>query len=899
MAVIPAFESLLLELRQCFGLERLSSKKQKEFADLDISLDNYQQMVGKDLAAIFEALEMDFEAARDAVGNLVNWMNFDIGLIRHTWTAGATQQQVVWDVAAFSWAPRLGRVLGNWNLQVPFDRGMPGGQFWFLPKIDAQAGKVTLPVEHVVQWLLDLLDMPMDKLRYDLGGSRAKRIGEDSYESMERSLYEWMNGTIPRVQSIADYFPDDATLAFKGAFDLPSGLSQHEQFAAALEFVRRRRLDPDSLRDQIPMVQAGRIEAVVAGESSADEQQTFVDALAARYARPEPRLIRQRLRVARAVQDGYKRLVGFLCPGVEPECPDPGRNKVLQLVGIVQAIYNLTIGAHKQSSNQAEENRWFEQHLAPWDKETIFLSILPSRFETAYKELAGLLTFRFTQLDASAPLDDWMPMDMESVQRIAGTKLRLIKEYNEASVRIERLLDRMRASSPWRALQAEPDYRVVGQAAQCENLSVAARGMAINRMRELAATPGETVCAILTELGLLLNGERRDSPKDVESRVEALLLEAEASAAYRDWQAALLQYRAKHSLAKNDFDAATRLFRDALEASLEHNCGPLRGEIARDLLGILVANRRLVPGEHEKPYRHMLAYGMAEGREVTLEDTAVAVSDYFWETLYKPYPGYPYERPMGEQQAKKLIDETFRLILSGDWDGLANWLQKNAKWLRKERMRDVRGDSVLLLWVKFLQMTDATVPLAQRMAPPELAGEAAKMAAGFGNVRRAIAMLVEVCPEQCNLPDFKGQTPLMLAANKPDLGLVHTLLKAPKIQLDVQDFRGRTALHSAVLSGSPECVDAILAHTPDMKNVTAHEANTVAHLAMKMGARKILSRLIDSHPALLSEKNAFGETPLELGEMILEDFPAFRGRMRSKARNVPEQPDYEDCIAYL
>lgn len=77
-----------------------------------------------------------------------------------------------------------------------------------------------------------------------------------------------------------------------------------------------------------------------------------------------------------------------------------------------------------------------------------------------------------------------------------------------------------------------------------------------------------------------------------------MLDEAEASEGYALWKAAILQYKAKHLLACNDFEGAGKLFREALEAGLARNYGRLRGEVARDCLATAVANQRLIPESH-------------------------------------------------------------------------------------------------------------------------------------------------------------------------------------------------------------------------------------------------------------------------------------------------------------
>jgi tetratricopeptide (TPR) repeat protein len=353
--------------------------------------------------------------------------------------------------------------------------------------------------------------------------------------------------------------------------------------------------------------------------------------------------IRQRLLVARMVQDGYRRLLKFLCPDMNEICTDFSQNKVLQLVSIFEGIYNLTIEAWVNCDSEEEENIWFEKKLTPWDKEELFLAIVPSRRETSYAEVARLLTRRFSELSESAPLDDFIAFDEQSAPLFIERKLQWLKNDIEEQLRIGEIVHQLRTASPWRTLQQENSYWVVSQVAPDNTLSIKARDMAIQRMRELAATPSQTIGAILVELNNLLNCNTKERPKDAEMRVGLLIDEAQASSGYQSWCAVILQYKAKHFLAQNDFDSAKKCFSAALDACSEYNYGELRGEIARDTFATHVANRQFIPNNHEKYYRNMLAYNIIEGnagKVPNLEDVALLVADYFWTDLYRPYPKY-------------------------------------------------------------------------------------------------------------------------------------------------------------------------------------------------------------------------------------------------------------------
>ncbi len=900
MASIPTFESILLEIRQSLGLERIQSKKQASLIKLEEPWKSHIEHMRTELGNVFDALEMDAAARHDCERNLLNVFGFEQALARHTWTLGASQQQVIWHLAMFSYAPGLGRVLANWNLAEPFDKGMPGGVFWFLPIVDPNTQTVNQPVQQVVRWLLDLLGKPMDRAKLEVGGQAAAE--NDRFDSIERNLYNWLDGTIPHVKKIEEYFPDDAQMDFRGCFVIPEDLPDTALLDASRAFVVRKQLDADTLRDQIPMTQPGRIEAVLNGDAPMDEIREFVRLLSIRYAVPDMRTIRQRLRVARATQDAYRRLLAFLCPNVEPTCADPTQNKVLQLLGLISYVYDLTIKAYKQNDSQAEENRWFESQLPPWDKETILLSIVPSRFNTAHIEVGEMLTRIFSTLKADDSLPDYVlslsPADIESTTL---RKLELITLLAHDAQHTNATLDRIRRSSAWRVLRDVSDYWIVSQIALDESLSPKARAAAIERLREVASTPDQTLGAIMIELGSLLNAERKQRPAGVEKRVGTLLAEAETSEAYSRWEAGVLQYRAKDSLAKNDYENAVKYFEKSLDATHTHNHGGLRGEIARDCFAVMVANSGLDHKRHEKPFRHMLADGsMIEGStSPSLEDTAKAVLEYFWDTLYKPYPDYPVERPIAQAEFKKMFSETFGFIEYADWDSLTVWLKKNRRSLGKKTLSSVTGDSTLLTWIKPMYEIESKFDLLNAWLPSHSRESTTQMAAHMANRRKAITVLVKEWPEQLNMVDFKRQSALMFAAQQRDVETLQVLLEAGA-NIDLQDYKGRTALHGAVTGGSVECIAAVLNRQPDTEKVTTEEGNTPLHTAVKMGLPALLRPLIDYAPKWLVQKNTFDLTPLELLErIIMPDLPAFQSLMQQNHRRVGKQADYQECVMML
>lgn len=889
MSTLPLTEAILLEIHQSLGYPAYATSKKEKFATAQDSFTAHKETFEEIMRGIFDAMDMDPLACLDAIGNLQSLADAYKSVELSTWTFDADQRQILWTQLGCFFIPGLARHAAFWNLGSPLDQGMRGGRFWYLPELQEVDGTLSLylPVAQVVDWLLDLLGMPVEKVADAQSASTA-----DAHDGLRRSLYNWRSGTTIQKGSIEKYFKDQTELSFDGAFVHNENLSPAEQFDEALAFVARKNLTAEKLRLEIPMTRVGRLEAILDGTADEDEQSAFVGYLSLRYGTPSLHTIRKRLLFARMVQDGYSRLLKFLCPGVDRLCADAQQNKLLQLFGIYKHIYNLTIDAwcHCRGEGEAAENAWFEEHLPPWDKQGLFLSILPSRKESANLELAMVITRLFSEMQAGAELEDYVGYDDASAMVV-------IKRNAERAVRLAEdliaevgLIEHMKGSWSWSHLQSEQRFWVLSQVVQNPEIRPLAKQAAIQRLRELARTPNEAVQAILFELHGLLNDDREQRPQDAFDRVEALLDEAEVNDGYWLWEAAVLQYKAKHLLACNDFEGAESVFRKSLNASFERNYGRLRGEVARDCLATAVANQKLILGNHDRYYKEMLAGGMVEGSEIPgIEDAARWASEYFWDTLYVPYPGIERLAPMAQEKAEQIIG----LVIAGDMERLRAWGTDNRKQLKK-CLPLVMGDSLLMLVVKFranalrvfhLQHTDGCIPAM---------GADARLDILLERWREAVTLLCQLGPEQLNLVDFKGQTPLMVVAEAGETELVSVMLKVGA-NPDRQDWRGMTALHTAVKSHVDGCVDALLDHPCKLDKVTC-DGMSPLHTAAWTANAYAVERLLLLAPDLAWQRNTPGMTPLELVEALIEEPKALQVLTEEVSRNGGRCASREELI---
>lgn len=879
MSAFPTIESLLVHAHQALGAIgrdfKLKSEDKALFADIGLSEKRQKTITRSLLADIQSTFDLDAESTDYFLKGLMEWSNHHKHLELNTWTGGASDRQVAWYLASRSIVPTLARLLAFWDVDGALAPGMPTGQFWFLPTINHQTGQLELPLAKVVDWLIDLHGLPINQVQQHLGSDMDSERGRQ--DSLLRNIYNWKTGKLPRVSSIAAMFPDDKAVPegppFNGAFVPDPDLSDEQLLAAALKFVQRKGMTAHALSQQIRFPNADRLEAVLSGEGTNEENQHLVHELRIRYAVPSQQTIRQRLLLARAAQSAYDSLRDLFCPGVDSTCTDPAANKVLQLISLFTRVFNLTIEVHGRVAvpNEQEEDKLFESALTPFERYDLLLAIVPSRKHVSYLEVPSQWSRRFDKLTGGEPLEDLMPTGADRIENFVQTvTLRMVQEADQDR-RVSEVVDRCRRSSPWRTLQ-EQGFDVLRRIISVENLPPKARALACERLLEVADTSAQRGEAALQRALYLLSSEDAARSATLASEVDGLLQLADDALQGTHHEPLLLASQAKHLLRKGMLKDARAKYRKALEACSIWSCGMLRGEISCDLLAIEVADAALPTEEHSpaaKYYRNMVAFGMFEATPPGLEDAALWAHEYFWADLFRPYRDTPDIRSPQSVKCEDLLLDLAREIVRNAGFNAKAWLDQNRKALSKQRLRDVRGDSVLTFFLKFLAAM-------HNAAPPE----------PLARMRSFLLTLIAAWPEQVNISDFKAQSPLMLAANDGEVEIVRSLV-AGGADVNVQDFLGRTPLHAAITGDALPCVELLVAANPDIKLSTLDEGQTVLHTAIRIGNLAVIKILAEAYPDLLSTTNLNGDSPIAEAQGLLDHYDQFCAIMARQSSRPP------------
>ena len=677
MSCIPSIESILLEIHQSFGLGSFTTKQKSSFARLKRPLEKHRAQFRDIFDEITQILEItDSSQYINIITDIRHFISFQKDLEQGIWTFNANSKQILWQLLSHSYAPGIARQLAIWNIEENVEAGMPGGKFWYLPTENLAESKLDMPITQVCDWLLDLLDVPLDRIReFD--------FGEQDSEALIRNIYNWKVGKVPRTNTLCKSFSDDRILAFKGCFLPDKKLNAAQQFEKAIEFVNKKRLTAESLTFEIPINDVKALKAILSGNAEEDVKNHFVTLLLQRYAKPSLKTIRKRFLVARCIQDGYIRLLKYLCPGVEATNPDMKQNKLLQVIHSYKYIYNLTIEAHRNTDHISEEDTYFDKGLNEIDKHGLFLSVAPSYKPKSFSHLGDLLTKRFKKDSGNDVLPDLFDPDPNENADVLKKKVLEIAEEGERANRLADFYQDTSSKKLRERLKQENEFWTLSHLAQDPALKLNIRAAARKKLNDIPKDSIEQMGSKLSELASIVDLKTEEKSADVFGRSNYLLKGIDTSPGYHAWQGPIESARAKHYLAQNDFAKALEHFKLALEACYERNYGPIRGLIARDTLATLIQVETFSLNNHEKYYREMIANG---GRETTHFEATFLPSLIF-------IPGYLEQQKLNLNPLLKEINEYFWSTLYQPYNHIEK--QKESDWLQTSSKRAVNPKSIV------------------------------------------------------------------------------------------------------------------------------------------------------------------------------------------------------------
>ncbi|WP_248380999.1 ankyrin repeat domain-containing protein [Vibrio cholerae] len=892
VATFPTFESVLLQIAKALGANsNMNSKSKSKFKYVDMSMDNLSETWKSILSEIADALGLDDAAKGDLMSNIFVDYQMHKAIEFNIYSSKATQRKIIWQYLARVLVPALARHTVFWQIASKMDEGMPGGRFWYLPAVNSpvEPTQLYLPVSQVLDWLIDLIQDSNANIASNLEDDL--RIYDNS-GTVLKNLYNWQKAkSTPEISSINNTFPDEVKIRFLGCFEPDEKSPKFEQ---ALSFIEKKGLLPDALQHEIA-INEDDLKRILNAECSAEEKLDFVQKLKLRYQVPSTKIIRRRLLIARSIQEGYEQLVRLLTPTTDKLCIDLNENKAMQLVQLYSDVYNRTLDAHIKMRHidgklrEFAENKYFTENLPPFLRYDLLLAFTSDNEQSALL-VSNRLNSIFSRHGEEDNLDNILPTSEGDIRTMVNVIREEGQQSNNYFMQLETLVEKLAQNkAPYKQLQKMDDFEVVYGAMNHHYPNPKIWEMIIERLNELEMTSEQSMKRILLELEHQLFIKSFDSK--TEGKVSVLIEEAKGNDDYEYSKAQVLRFEAFHFIAQNKLSDAEKNFNIAIDECKKYSFGKLRGDLARDAFALAIANQKLIPNNHEKYFRDMIHWGNLDGtNNIDIYSVSRKLHEYFWESLYKFYPGYKPLFATSRSDFEAFSRDILPCIKSNN--PIAQVLKKH-KDLKKKQLKYPQADSVIMLMMKMSYEMLGKLRYCRQSMPPEVESE-------IHSVIKVVREIVQEWPEIVNVSDFKQQTPLMLAAHNKDYETVEVLLKA-NADTDLRDFTGRTALHSAAASRCLKSASLLLEYGCNGKIVNV-DGSTALHTAVRFGEIPVVKLIIEKQPNLLEIRDSKGLTPRELAKRIASDSDLYQflnSYFRSEGRTVVCHSKYKQLLDLL
>ncbi|WP_376871211.1 ankyrin repeat domain-containing protein [Albirhodobacter sp. R86504] len=479
---------------------------------------------------------------------------------------------------------------------------------------------------------------------------------------------------------------------------------------------------------------------------SDDNQFSYKSSIAVPLSTPQLRAL---LLWARAIEQAYKDLVGFLTPDIEPNDPNPMRNKALQLLELFRWGHEATVAAGP--TNPALANQAFVEALPSWLKEGPFRAITPARSGEllAAERVAEFLSEIFRAIQRDDTLSDvFVDLKLRSPAPFVQDRV-LLAQRQTVEEALKSVLMAWEGNDPDR----QPH--------------VAA---GLERLRKL---PGiaefEADLAYLSALNAVSSGNFDEAREHAEKSLDICIARSIGPS--------------KLLIAKLNFSLAVAqdaFNRNSAERSFRILCKSVQPQDAA----------RWKLGEGPIDYSMRLA--------------AADHADWFWRDIARPYQGVKIEQPLNE--SSEIIRAYQGLLFREAAEVELRGFIKQFRGTLKRKLRNVRGDTFFTVASKMA--SDLVRRMRQMPTYPGIPKDPSELAKSMAATHLKLTSLLPT--DVLNARDYLNQTVLMLAADRDDVDMAKALI-ARHVDIDAQDVLGQTALHTAAKIGANRCFEILLA----------------------------------------------------------------------------------------